>query len=85
MRLCMEYDQPPADDRRRGQTRVTWDTFWMLKMEQFEKIWLYDPQGRRVYTMLRLRDPIMHGIRLFGLLRRTRYRTREGLEGYDLI
>ena len=41
--------------------------FWMLNMEQFEKKWHCDPHGRRVYTMLRFRNPIMDGIRWFGL------------------
>ena len=36
-------------------------------MDQFEKNWHHDPQDRRVYMMLRLRDPIMDGIRRFGL------------------
>ena len=41
--------------------------FWLLKMEQFEKTWQHDGQGGRTYTMLRLRNPIMDGIRRFGL------------------
>ena len=41
--------------------------FWLQKMEQFEKAWHYDEQGRRTYTMLRLRNPIMDSIRRFGL------------------
>ena len=36
-------------------------------MGQFEKTWHYDEQGRRVCTMLRWRNPIMDGIRRFGL------------------
>ena len=39
----------------------------MLNMEQFEKNWHYDPQGRRVYTMRRLRNPFMDGIHRLGL------------------
>ena len=41
--------------------------FWMLKMEQSEKTRQHYEQGRRVYTMLRSLDPIMDGIRRFGL------------------
>ena len=40
---------------------------WMSKKEQFEKNWHYDPQRRSVHTMLRLRSPIMEGIRRIGL------------------
>ena len=80
-RLRVEYEQPPSDDRRCGentyngvplecgrQLRVArGHFFWMLKMEQFVKNWHHDPQGKRVYTMLRLRIPIMDSIRKFGL------------------
>ena len=45
-----------------------WESFsWLLKMEQSEKTWHYDEQGRRTYTMLRLRNPIMDSIRRCGL------------------
>ena len=40
--------------------------FWLLKMAQFEKTWHHDEQGRRAYTMLRLRNPIVDSIRRFG-------------------
>ena len=40
--------------------------FWFLMMEQFEISWHCDEQGRRVYTMLRLRNRVMDGIRWFG-------------------
>ena len=36
-------------------------------MKQYEKNWHYDEQGRRLFTMLRLRNPIMDEIRRFGL------------------
>ena len=36
-------------------------------MEQFQKTWHYDEQGRRIYTMLRLRNRVMDGIRRCGL------------------
>ena len=53
-------------------------------MEQFEKNWHYDPQGRRVFKVLRLRTPIMDGIRRFGL-HPPQEDTLPGLEGYDVI
>ena len=44
------------------------DTFFcLLKMKQFEKTWHCDEQGRRLYTMLRLWNPIMDSIRRCGL------------------
>ena len=77
----MEIGQPPADDRRRGdvtysgsslecgrQIRSAWRHL-LLAVEdgQFEKTWHYDEQTRRENTMLRLRNPIVDGIRGFGL------------------
>ena len=35
--------------------------------DQFEKTWHYDEQGRRTYTMLRPRNPIVDGVRRFRL------------------
>ena len=47
--------------------RLGTPSFWLLLMEQFEKFWQHDEQGRRTYTTLRLQNPIMDGIRRFGL------------------
>ena len=77
-RTVVEHVRPPADDRRRGdvtsplergkQVWSTGDTFFlMLKMEQFEKRWHYDSEGRRVHTKIRKRNPIMDSIRRCGL------------------
>ena len=81
VRFGVEHGQPPADDRRRGdvtysgsslecgrRTRGAWRHL-LLAVEdgQFKKSWHCDEQPRRVYTMLRLRNPIMDGIRGFGL------------------
>ena len=41
--------------------------FRLLKMAQCGKTWHFDEQGRCTYTMLKLRNPIMDGIRRFGL------------------
>ena len=41
--------------------------FWLLKVDLFEKTWHHNEQGRRTYTMLRLRNPIMDGLHRFGL------------------
>ena len=79
-RFGVEHDQLLADDDvvllrqwlvvgmwedRHGALGDTW--FWLLKMEQFENTCHHGARGRRVYTMLRLRNSIMDGIRRFGL------------------
>ena len=54
--------------------------FWLLKMEQFEKSWNCDEQGRRTYTMLRF------GIRRFGLHPfQEETQTDDWPGGYDLL
>ena len=35
-------------------------------MEHFEKTWRYDPQGKREYTLMQLRNPITDGLQKSG-------------------
>ena len=62
-RFGVEHDQLLADDRRRCDA-----TYSGMSLECGRQMWAaVTSKARRMYTMLRLRNPIMDSIRRFGL------------------